>query len=511
MSRVKQEPASSPPDFKTPYKPGERPNGVAVPFNDRPNAGQTVEILNEQLEVPEPPMAPYSESRIKLTANYDAKKLSYKPMAMKSSEASEVLDDRIDEFMHLIQAHHKLEDSAFGSAALQSINEIVAVGRIASDSSDGKLNMASLVLETSRRMGAGLRIPLKMGTVPGYQFFPGQIIAVRGINVMGEEFTVNEILEAPLLPVAASPPSGLEAHAQRLRGGPDAMDSDSPPPPLNILIGAGPYTADDNLDFEPLHALCSQAADSYADALVLAGPFLDIDHPLLASGDFDLPEEALMEPDTTTMMTVFKYLIVQALQHLYSANPNLTVLLIPSVRDAISQHVSWPQEPFQLPRKELGLPKNVRTVGNPVTLSLNEIVTAVSSQDILYELRHEEVTGGKLRDPNLLSRLPRYMIEQRHFFPLYPPVDRPLLPKTGTDEGMGIPPGAMLDLSYLKLGEMLNVRPDMLIIPSSLPPFAKVWSPKIFARAKLIDPGCRKRIGHKPRTSVETESGRDLR
>jgi DNA polymerase alpha subunit B len=64
------------------------------------------------------------------------------------------------------------------------------------------------------------------------------------------------------------------------------------------------------------------------------------------------------------------------------------------------------------------------------------------------------------------------MIEQRHFFPLYPPVDRSLLPKTGTAEG--IPAGAMLDISYMKLGEMLNVRPDILITPSALPPFAKV-------------------------------------
>src|SRR5271155_1555235 len=122
MSRVKAEPASSPPDFKSPYKPADRPNGTAVPFNDRPNAGQTVEILNDQLEVVEPPIAPYAEPRIKLTANSDTKKLSYKPMAMKSSEASEVLDDRIDEFMQLVQAHHNLEDSAFGSAASQTIN-----------------------------------------------------------------------------------------------------------------------------------------------------------------------------------------------------------------------------------------------------------------------------------------------------------------------------------------------------------------------------------------------------
>ena len=86
-----------------------------VAFNDRPNAGQTVEILNEQLPASSPPIAPFSEPRIKLIANSDLKKLSYKPMAMKSSEASEILDDRIDELMALIKTHHNLDDSAFGA------------------------------------------------------------------------------------------------------------------------------------------------------------------------------------------------------------------------------------------------------------------------------------------------------------------------------------------------------------------------------------------------------------
>jgi DNA polymerase alpha subunit B len=398
------------------------------------------------------------------------KKLSYKPMAMKSSEASEILDDRIDEFMALIQAHHNLEDSAFGSAASQSTSEIIAVGRIASDSLEGKLNASSLVLETSRRMGAGWRIPLKVDTLKGFQFFPGQIVALKGINASGNDFKVSEVLEAPLLPGAASTPSGLEAHLQRLKGGSDAMDSNSEPAPLNIIVGSGPYTADDNLDFEPLHALCSQAADSYADALILAGPFLDIDHPLIASGDIDLPDEAMTEPDTATMSTVFKYLISPAFIQLYSANPNITILLVPSVKDAISKHVSWPQEPF--PRKDLGLPKSVKIIGNPMTLSLNEVIVGISSQDILTELRIAEVTGGKPKDASLLARLPKYMIEQRNFFPLFPPVDREDLPKTGTISR--IPAGAMLDTSYLKLGEMINVRPDILIVPSSLPPFSKV-------------------------------------
>ncbi len=443
----------------------------ALPFNDRPNPGEVIEVLNDQLPAAAPPIAPFGESRIRLTAASDQKKLGYRPLAMKLSEASEILDDRIDDFMNLVMDYHSLDPSVFGSAASQSTSEIVAVGRIASDSAEGKLNAASLVLETSRRMGGGLRVPLDLGQLKGYQLFPGQTVALRGSNTSGHSFIVSDVLELPLLPNAASTASTLAAHRDRLRGGPDAMDSDSDPPPLNIMFASGPYTADDNLDFEPLHALCSQAADTYADALVLAGPFIDIDHPLIASGDFDLLEEALVEPDTVTMTTVFKYLVSSVLNRLVASHPNVAILLVPSVRDVIDKHVSWPQDAF--PRKELGLPKTAaKIIGNPMTLSMNEMVMGISSQDILYELRLEELVGRQPPDPNLMSRLCRHIIEQRHFFPLFPPADRQKLPKTGTAEG--IPAGAMLDVSYLKLGEMVNVRPDVLILPSALPPFAKV-------------------------------------
>lgn len=438
-------------------------------FNDRQNPGDVIEVLNSHLKAAEPPIAPFGESRIKLTAASDQKKLGYKPLGMKLSEASEILDDRIDDFLNLVMEHHNLEYSAFGSAAAQSTTEIVAVGRIASDSSEGKLNAASLVLETSRRTGGGLRVPLDMDKIRGYQFFPGQIVAMRGSNASGHNFTVNEILHIPLLPNAASTPSALEIHRQKLAGGPDAMDSDSEPMPLNIMFASGPYTADDNLHFEPLHQLCSQAADTYTDALVLAGPFIDMDHPLIASGDFDLPDEADVNPDTVNMSTVFKYMISPALNRLVASNPQITILLVPSTRDVIDKHVSWPQDVF--PRKELGLPKTARIIGNPMTLSMNEMVMGISSQDALWELRHEELSKMPT-DSNLLSRLSRYLIEQRHYFPLFPPADRTKLPKTGT--AGGIASGAMLDVSYLKLGEMVNVRPDVLIVPSALPPFAKV-------------------------------------
>ncbi|KAJ5946810.1 hypothetical protein N7454_003649 [Penicillium verhagenii] len=465
-----------------------------VSFADRSNAGQIVETLNEHLSMPETPMAPYSEARIRPTANTDLKKFGYKPMGMKLSESSEILDDRIDEFTTIFQTHYDSEELVFGSAASQSTSEIIAVGRIASDAMEGKLNVASLVLETSRRTGAGRRVPLKVDSVPGLSFFPGQIVALRGINPSGDYFTVKEILPIPLLPPAASPAVTLDNINQRLEGSGNL--------PLNIMVAAGPYTADDNLDYEPLHELCRKAAESYADSLVLLGPFLDKEHPLLASGDFDLPDIKGLNPDTATLNTVFRHLISTPLARLVAAVPSITVICVPSVRDALSRHVSWPQE--QLLKKELGLPKQVRMVSNPVTLSFNETVVGMCSHDVLSELRQEEVSRGDLSE-KLLTRLPKYLVEQRHFFPLFPSVARANLPKTA--RGLGT--GAMLDVPYMKLGEWWNVRPDILIVPSMLPPFAKVVDSVLMINpgtlSKRRGPGTYAQMAVHPRTIPEEE------
>lgn len=420
-------------------------------------------------------MAPFVEPRIRPTANTDMKKFGYKPMAMRLSEASEILDDRIDEFTALFQKQYDGEDITFGSAASQSTSEIIAVGRIASDSLEGKLNTASIVLETSRRTGAGVRVPLKVDSLPSVNFFPGQIVALKGINASGNYFSVKEVLPSPLLPPAASSAAAIDGINERLEA--DASSA------LNVMIASGPYTADDNLDFEPLQEICNKAAESHADGLVLTGPFLDIEHPVLASGDFELPEVKGYDPETATLATVFRHCITTPLQRLVAAVPSITIVLVPSVRDVLSKHVSWPQE--QLPKKELGLPKQVRMVSNPVTLSFNETVIGMSSHDILYELRREEVLHGKPKEPNLLDRLPKYLIEQRHFFPIFPPTSRENLPKPGTD---GLATGAMLDTSYLKLGEWWNVRPDVLITPSALPPFVKVHTS--FSFPFLVRPAC---------------------
>lgn len=438
----------------------------STPFAQRENSGQVLETLNPELATAKAPLAPYSEVRTKLTANTDIKKFAYKPMAMKLSESSEVLDDRIDEFAELYLKHYASDDTPFGNAAHQSTRSIIAVGRIASDSQEGKLNTASLVLEMSRRIGAGLRVPLKVDSLPKVQLFPGQIVAIKGINPSGDYFNAYEVLPPPLLPPAASTPETINSINERL--------SNTGTEPLSMILASGPYTADDNLDFEPLKALCTKAAEQSIDTFILTGPFLDIEHPLIASGDFDLPKLSGLDPDSANLSALFKHCISRPLHQLAMAVPNITIVLVPSVRDVVSKHVSWPQE--ALPKRELGLPKQVRMVPNPVTISLNETVVGLCAYDVLYELRRGEVLAGKITDHgDLLTRLERYVIEQRHFFPVFPPSPREFLPKSGTEDGIAT--GAVLDLRYLKLGEWWNVRPDILVSPSILPAFVKVSIP----------------------------------
>lgn len=90
--------------------------------------------------------------------------------------------------------------------------EVTVVGRIVHDaeSSSGsvKLNEASLVLESSRMMGSGARVPLRFDADVkvrrgvrnggGQGMFPGAIVALKGKNGGGGSFYVTEILSVSL-------------------------------------------------------------------------------------------------------------------------------------------------------------------------------------------------------------------------------------------------------------------------------------------------------------------------
>ncbi|KAK4505673.1 hypothetical protein PRZ48_003638 [Zasmidium cellare] len=505
---------SSPADNKT---PATARHGPTVAFDERKNAGDVVESINSHLPAATVPEVPPTAARVKLKAASDLPKFAYKPMAMKLSEASEILDDRIDTFTEAVQKHHDLPDSAFGNPAAQSSAEVVAVGRIACDQPNAKLNAASMVLETSRRMGAGMRVPLKMDGV-AFDFFPGKIVALRGTNVSGEYFAVTEVLPMPMLPPAASRPEEINLHNDRLTG------DDGEIRPLSMLIASGPYTTDTDLSFSPLYALLDKAQTDRADVLILTGPFLDLEHPVVASGDFEphLPAGTKIEPDQATITDVFKALISSPIQRLVQAVPTITIVMVPSMRDAISKHVSWPQD--RVPKPALDLPRQVQFVANPMALSMNDMLVGMSSQDVLSELRRENVyqaPKGQSFNDDFLGRLSGHIIEQSHYFPVFPPLAREDLPKPtaipdevpapGGEERLAV--GANLDLEYLKLGDFWQARPDMLILPSVLSPFAKVVESVVCINpgtlSKKRGPGTYAAVSVQPRALSDQERESD--
>lgn len=314
-------------------------------FSKRTNAGTTIETLNGHIPRPTLPLPESAltadraawDNRVKLAVSQEVKKFSFRPMHQKLTEAAEVQDDRIEALMALVQEHHQFSDEQFGNPSTASPSEVVVVGRIASDSLDGKLNAASVVLESSRRMGAGSRVPLKLDAVPSYSFFPGQIVAMRGVNASGEYFAVSEILEVPYLPPATSSAASLAASAEKLAAG-----------PLSIVVAAGPYTTDDNLLFESLDEICNRAAETCPDVLILLGPFIDTEHPLIKAGDFDI--EGVDPMEGGTIEDLFREKIGRKISKVERS----LVIIIPSIRDAVSKHVAYPQEPLKR-KKTLGL------------------------------------------------------------------------------------------------------------------------------------------------------------
>ena len=99
--------------------------------------------------------------------------------------------------------------------------------------------------------------------------------------------------------------------------------------------------------------------------------------------------------------------------------------------------------------------------------SLNELVFAVSTNDILFHLQREEIT----RNPaisNPPARLSSHQINQRNFYPLFPPPPRGALPPGLREVGAG------LDVPHCRLADLVNVTPDVLVLPSMLGAFAKV-------------------------------------
>jgi DNA polymerase alpha subunit B len=99
--------------------------------------------------------------------------------------------------------------------------------------------------------------------------------------------------------------------------------------------------------------------------------------------------------------------------------------------------------------------------------SLNELVFGITTNDILFHLSREEIARSPgISNPS--ARLTTHLLTQRSFYPLFPPPPRDALP------GAQNVAGAALDVAHVRLADLVNVTPDVLLLPGLLQPFAKV-------------------------------------
>ena len=318
-------------------------------------------------------------------------------------------------------------------------------GRICCEGDSGSINASSVLLEGA----SGKRVHLELAHVVQFAVFPGQIVVLRGNNTSGERIIVREIWSDATLPMAKTPADKMAAwnETEAFLGG----------MPLSIFTASGPFTASADLTYKPLQDLLDHVAEQKPDVLILTGPFVDCKHRQLnpetagSVGGFYDPPDSLQ-----VVRHVMRDLIVERLK---AGSPTTTCVLVPCLEDLHSR-TTFPQPPFDQAEiiqamdgeKEVADRVDVQLVGNPCMLRINEILVGICTADPIRSLSGNEAS----RCPgDRLTRLASHILQQRSFYPLFPPAE-----------------GCQLSMAHVNhLG--LEQTPDILLLPSMLNTFTK--------------------------------------
>ena len=309
------------------------------------------------------------------------------------------------------------DEVGLSSTSARSQQSVVVAGRVCVDatSDDSKLTLSTVALEGSLSLSACHRINMRLGALASYSLFPGQVLLAKGVNAHGTAMVVEELLTSAPAPRLSLSPS-------------DVSRFNTVASPLVIVCAAGPFTAQENLSFQPLADLKDRVNELRADVLILQGPFVDIQHPQVRDGR--VSAHGLTEDFWAQLLP--------------ELNPHTRVIVQPSTREAVHVPV-FPQPPLDFARG-----RNVTCVSNPATVRINDVVVGMTTLDVLSQLvaSHSVLMHGVAgkRLPHLASHL----LHQQSYYPLFPPVG---------EEAVDYTHGWRW---------AMPVRPDVLLLPSAL-------------------------------------------
>jgi len=341
------------------------------------------------------------------TSSSKEAEISFSELVSSASQGKLFMRDRIEDKVALLKnkfvpfnnnnnkEEGEGEGEGEGDEQQQTTTTTTVVGRVCCDSSDRQ----ELQLESSD----GSRVKLELRSVENeYSLFPGQIVRCVGANPTGYCFVAKEI---------------DCYHFKQEKEHESPSSSSSSFSPTEMLVFSGPFTANDDLMYEPLDDVLHEASSSKnpASVVLLMGPFVsdeNINHALASN---------------ITFKQAFEQIVMKKIEAFAKQYPNKHVVLVPSVKDAFHRYCAFPQMPFNHSSSKC---KNIHFVANPSAFEVNGIRVAVSTCDVLKHLSGFERGGkGKNTDDeekkpqqtDRMTRLCSHLVGQKSMYPLFPP------------------------------------------------------------------------------------------
>ncbi|XP_075222802.1 DNA polymerase alpha subunit B isoform X2 [Lycorma delicatula] len=410
------------------FSPASFSPDVGIPcskYKERTNAGQIVvshgtEISNITWSssngnwLSNPVTVYLNDKNDQLVINNLKNKLMMESLPVKV----DIFNDHIEHLSkQIIEAHKLDEQSQFRHP---NSEKFVTCGRLFS-SDDNKLQQNSVMLEASETFSQGLTVELNLQqlvqpNVTCSGLFPGQVVAVEGVNPLGDKIIAHKIFSPLPLPLAPKP--SLEGS-------------------LHVVIAAGPFTQADNLLYQPLEDLVSYIKQNEPHLAIIIGPIVDVAHSMVIDG-------SLAETYEEFYNKVLSGIVDQL------AGCQTQVVVVASARDAAQCQV-YPVVP-----NVKRLSSRVIYVNDPSLLTVNGLVIGVSATDVLMHLSREEMQLPSQCGGDRLGRLAGHLLSQHNFYPLHPP-----------------PEDVSIDTALWENLCGLSVTPHILILPSDLRYFIK--------------------------------------
>ena len=333
----------------------------------------------------------FEGSSFKSSSSNAEKEITVEIQTSSSPHSTLFMRDRIEDKVALLKNKVKEEEDLKEEEEQEEEEQKgQIIGRVCCDSSDRQ----ELQLESSD----GSRVKLELRSVENeYSLFPGQIVKCVGANPTGYCFVAKEIDCYYFKQQQQIKQQQIKEEVQK----------------TEMLLFSGPFTANDDLMYEPLDDVLHEASSKSPSIVLLMGPFVsdeNINHALTSN---------------ITYKQAFEQIVMKKVEAFAKQYPNKHVVLVPSVKDTFHRYCAFPQPPFF----ETAKCKNVHFVANPSAFEVNGIRVAVSTCDILKHLSGFE-RGGKgkttteqqqQQQTDRMTRLCSHMVGQMSMYPLFPP------------------------------------------------------------------------------------------